>query len=218
MAVHGTSLHAWKIIGIFRNLSIRPSTHAGIAHEGLSKMDRQHIHMAQGVHNVISGMRKSSDILIYIDVAAALDSDIKFYLSSNGVVLSAGDSEGYIRPQFFTRVEKHTRRGYTGFQGNGRVEKGMTEEQKREVLWLQGKPVVGKLEAQEPPVEMMGTLGIAAYPGPEVQDPGEPGFDAGAEDKAGGSEIRSRWEHEIREAGLVPSGNNDQGGIEREKQ
>jgi 2'-phosphotransferase len=90
-------------------------------------MKRQHIHLAQGVpgDKVISGtahfhsypplyltkklvtpgMRKSSQILIYIDLPKALDAGIKFYLSSNGVVLTEGDERGFLSPEFFLRVE-----------------------------------------------------------------------------------------------------------------
>lgn len=50
-------------------------------------------------------MRNSSQILIFVDVQKALDAGIKFFLSANGVVLTAGDAEGYLRPQFFQRVE-----------------------------------------------------------------------------------------------------------------
>ncbi|KAJ7132382.1 KptA family-domain-containing protein [Mycena epipterygia] len=91
MAVHGTSMSAWKLI----------------SKQGLSRMSRNHIHMAQGVSgDVISGMRSSSEVLIFIDVARALEADIKFYLSSNGVVLTPGNDIGYIEPQFFLRVER----------------------------------------------------------------------------------------------------------------
>lgn len=50
-------------------------------------------------------MRKSSEILIYIDVQEAIDAGLKFYLSANGVVLTEGDDRGYLKPQFFSRVE-----------------------------------------------------------------------------------------------------------------
>ena len=49
-------------------------------------------------------MRNSSNILIYIDVQKAIDAGIKFFLSSNGVVLTEGDESGFLRPQFFQRV------------------------------------------------------------------------------------------------------------------
>lgn len=50
------------------------------------------------------GMRNSSQILIYINVQKALDAGIRFYMSSNGVVLTEGDKDGYLRPEFFERV------------------------------------------------------------------------------------------------------------------
>lgn len=51
-----------------------------------------------------AGMRNSSQILIYINVQKALDAGIRFYMSSNGVVLTEGDKDGYLRPEFFERV------------------------------------------------------------------------------------------------------------------
>ncbi|KAJ7230486.1 phosphotransferase KptA/Tpt1 [Mycena pura] len=91
IAVHGTSMSAWKVI----------------SEKGLSRMTRNHIHLAQGfVGDVISGMRSSSEILIFIDVASALDTGIKFYVSSNGVILTPGDNKGYLECKFFSRVER----------------------------------------------------------------------------------------------------------------
>ncbi|KAG6825848.1 hypothetical protein H0H92_002196 [Tricholoma furcatifolium] len=89
VAVHGTTRKAWEII----------------SKEGLSKMKRNHIHLAQGVpgNGVISGMRNSSQVLIYVDVRKALDAGIKFFLSDNGVVLSAG-KDGIISPEYFHDV------------------------------------------------------------------------------------------------------------------
>jgi 2'-phosphotransferase len=49
-------------------------------------------------------MRNSSDILVYIDLQKAMDAGLKFFLSANGVVLSAGDENGFIKPQFFQWV------------------------------------------------------------------------------------------------------------------
>lgn len=70
---------------------------------GLSKMRRQHIHFAigePGAQEVISGMRKSCEIMIFIDLKSALDDGIKFYLSENKVVLSSGIN-GIIPPKYF---------------------------------------------------------------------------------------------------------------------
>jgi len=90
VAVHGTNRTAWAII----------------SRSGLSKMKRNHIHLAQNVagQNVVSGMRNSSRILIFINVQKALDAGIKFWLSDNGVVLTEGDERGYLPEIFFERV------------------------------------------------------------------------------------------------------------------
>ncbi|KDR67620.1 hypothetical protein GALMADRAFT_257845 [Galerina marginata CBS 339.88] len=89
-AVHGTNRIAWEII----------------SKAGLSKMKRNHIHLAQNVagQNVVSGMRTSSQVLIFIDIQKALDAGFKFWLSDNGVVLTEGDSRGYLPKKFFSRV------------------------------------------------------------------------------------------------------------------
>ncbi|KAJ7483309.1 KptA family-domain-containing protein [Mycena latifolia] len=91
MAVHGTTMKAWEII----------------SKQGLSRMSRNHIHLAQGVVGAVtSGMRSSSEVMIFIDVERALEEDIKFYLSRNGVVLTPGNDMGYLEPRFFDRVER----------------------------------------------------------------------------------------------------------------
>jgi len=41
-------------------------------------------------------MRKSSQILIYIDAAKAMADGIKFYISANGVILTEGNEEGFL--------------------------------------------------------------------------------------------------------------------------
>ncbi|KAI0030061.1 KptA family-domain-containing protein [Vararia minispora EC-137] len=94
MAVHGTNMQAWKLI----------------EQNGLSRMTRNHIHLAQGVpgDGVISGMRTSAQVLIYIDLQCALDAGLRFYLSDNGVVLTEGDDKGVVHSRFFSRVtDKH---------------------------------------------------------------------------------------------------------------
>ncbi|KAF9266815.1 hypothetical protein L218DRAFT_857261 [Marasmius fiardii PR-910] len=104
MAVHGTSTEAWK----------------SIAAEGLSKKTRNHIHLAQGLSSdgVISGMRKGSRILIYIDLEKAMGDGIKFYLSSNGVLLTEGEN-GVLKPKYFHKVEilRKTYQAIPGWEG-----------------------------------------------------------------------------------------------------
>jgi hypothetical protein len=99
------------------------------AKQGLSRMNRQHIHLAQGLgqDGVISGMRASSRILIYINLAAAMRKDIKFYLSRNGVILTPGNEYGYLEPGFFQSVERVKRTVRTRRFGD------------KEVVWENGR-------------------------------------------------------------------------------
>ncbi|KAK7048387.1 carbohydrate esterase family 16 protein [Favolaschia claudopus] len=66
VAVHGTTKDAW----------------VSISTQGLKRMKRNHIHLAQGVGggNVISGMRGSSQILIFLDVQRAIDDAMELSL------------------------------------------------------------------------------------------------------------------------------------------
>lgn len=92
MCVHGTSKSAW----------------ASIKCDGLSKMRRQMIHMASGVPStggVISGMRKSSEVIIHIDLERAIQDGVPFYVSSNGVILSPGvEASGILPAKYFSEV------------------------------------------------------------------------------------------------------------------
>ena len=84
-------------------------------------MKRQHIHLAQGLageDGVISGMRQSSSVLIFLDLPKAMSAGIKFFLSDNGVVLTPGDDRGFVPPEFFSRVERsRTHESVAGFDG-----------------------------------------------------------------------------------------------------
>jgi 2'-phosphotransferase len=92
VCVHGTYYNAWDII----------------KEKGLSKMNRQHIHFAIGVpsdSHVISGMRSSSQILIYADVEKMVHNGIPLYKSSNDVLLCPGKLDtGIVPPEYFKRV------------------------------------------------------------------------------------------------------------------
>ncbi|CAN6670802.1 tRNA 2'-phosphotransferase [Trichomonascus vanleenenianus] len=91
--VHGTYTNKWELI-----------KQAG----GLSRMKRNHIHFAAGKpgeDGVISGSRASSNLFIYIDVEKALAKGIEFFLSENGVILTAGDANGLIPIDLFAKVE-----------------------------------------------------------------------------------------------------------------
>ncbi|KAH7082140.1 KptA family-domain-containing protein [Paraphoma chrysanthemicola] len=113
--VHGTDERAWQLI---------------LKGGGLRKMGRNHIHFASGLPAgfkstitdtasteekeaapVISGMRKNSTVLIYIDIQAALSAGINFYLSENGVILTEGNEKGFLGYEFFKRVESRKHDG-----------------------------------------------------------------------------------------------------------
>ena len=74
---------------------------------GLSKMGRTYIHFAIDVpesHLVISGIRKSCDVLIFIDICAALRDGYEFVLSQNKVVLTAGNKKGMLPSKYFLDI------------------------------------------------------------------------------------------------------------------
>jgi 2'-phosphotransferase len=91
VVVHGTYTQAWKII----------------KKKGLSRMNRNHIHFAIGTpgeSHVISGMRSTCQVLIYVDIAKAIADGFDFFLSENHVVLTPGDSEGFLPSTYFRAV------------------------------------------------------------------------------------------------------------------
>ncbi|XP_052430456.1 tRNA 2'-phosphotransferase 1 [Carassius gibelio] len=92
-AVHGSYMKHWP--------SIRS--------QGISRMNRTHIHLAPGLPGeggVISGMRPSCDLAVYIDVAKAMKDGIQFFWSDNGVLLTPGDAAGMLAPRYFSRAQR----------------------------------------------------------------------------------------------------------------
>lgn len=78
VCIHGTNLTAWNII-----------KECGY----LSRMRRQHIHFSKGLPSdggVISGMRNSARVLLYLDVPKALEDGVALLESANGVLLTPG--------------------------------------------------------------------------------------------------------------------------------
>jgi RNA:NAD 2'-phosphotransferase (TPT1/KptA family) len=92
VAVHGTTMPAWE----------------KICTEGLKIMGRQYVHFAIGLpgsDGVISGMRNSSTVLVFLDVGRCLADGIPLFRSQNGVILCPGvGSTGVIPPQYFKEV------------------------------------------------------------------------------------------------------------------
>ena len=91
--VHGTYYDAWK--------QIQTSG-------GLSRMGRTHIHCAAGLpgdNGVISGMRKSSQVYIYLNGTQCAADGIRFHRSDNGVLLTAGvGDEGILPLKYISHV------------------------------------------------------------------------------------------------------------------
>lgn len=75
---------------------------------GLSPMGRMHVHFARGLPDesgVISGMRHSCDVLIYLDLAAAMRDGVPFFVSANEVILSPGAGEPpLVASRYFSRI------------------------------------------------------------------------------------------------------------------
>lgn len=68
-------------------------------------MDRLHIHftMTAPFNTDTSGIRKSCDVLIFIDLQRAIDAGTEFWLSHNNVILSSGHF-GVIDRSFFLKI------------------------------------------------------------------------------------------------------------------
>lgn len=143
--VHGTDEPAWRLI---------------MKSGGLRRMGRNHIHFASGLPAgfkslaidtasveekeaapVISGMRKNSSVLIYIDIHAALEAGINFYISENGVILTEGNEEGFLSYAFFKRVESRKRDGGV-LMSDGKLPEGVivdVDEWQKEIGEASGK-------------------------------------------------------------------------------
>jgi len=91
--IHGTYFKYWRKIKT----------------EGLSRMNRNHIHFAKGL-NFINGLRQDAELFIYIHFDKAKEDGLIFLESENGVVLCAGNSKGFIETKYFLKViTKHGR-------------------------------------------------------------------------------------------------------------
>lgn len=123
-------------------------------------MGRNHIHFASGLPAgfksldastgsveekeappVISGMRKSSTVLVYIDILAAMKAGIKFFISENGVILTEGNENGFLPYEFFKRVESRKKGGGV-LMNDGVLPEGVVvnvEEWEREIGSVDGK-------------------------------------------------------------------------------
>ncbi|KAI5847778.1 KptA family-domain-containing protein [Morchella snyderi] len=103
VAVHGTFYGAYEAI---------------VASGHLSRMGRNHIHLASAETGVISGMRMDAEVLVYVDVVRAVkEGGLAFWMSANGVVLTEGDEGGFLSLRFVERIVD--RRGELGVLWEG---------------------------------------------------------------------------------------------------
>ncbi|KAF2841126.1 hypothetical protein M501DRAFT_989683 [Patellaria atrata CBS 101060] len=123
ICVHGTTYSAWPLIVESGGLKRMTRNHVHFAAglpkgiivtaSGGSKKENQ---VGEGEEDkvepskdnapaaVISGMRTTSSILIFVDIRKAMESGLKFWKSENKVILCEGDDNGLIRLEFFERV------------------------------------------------------------------------------------------------------------------
>jgi 2'-phosphotransferase len=83
-----------------------------IVGQGLKRMQRNHIHFASGLpgkDGVISGMRKSCQVYIYLNAKKCAEDGIVFFRSDNGVLLTAGINDSGTLPvcYFFYVTDVH---------------------------------------------------------------------------------------------------------------
>mmetsp|Transcript_23438 Transcript_23438/g.23184 ORF Transcript_23438/g.23184 Transcript_23438/m.23184 type:complete len:278 (+) Transcript_23438:221-1054(+) len=90
VVVHGTDKKSWLTI----------------MKRGLYRMRRNHIHFATGFPEngqVISGARSNCTVFIDIDIGRAMQDGVKFFISSNSVVLTSG-IKGFLSPKYFKKI------------------------------------------------------------------------------------------------------------------
>jgi 2'-phosphotransferase len=89
LCIHGTSSRAWDSIKV----------------EGLKTMTREYIHCAPGLpgDGVISGMRKTAEVFLYLDTKKMIDDNIKILRAENGVLLTKG-IDGVLPVDYFAKI------------------------------------------------------------------------------------------------------------------
>ncbi|CAA7033156.1 unnamed protein product [Microthlaspi erraticum] len=74
---------------------------------GLKRMNRLHVHFSCGLPTdgqVISGMRRDVNVLIFLDIKKALQDGIAFYVSENKVILTEG-VDGVVPVDYFQKID-----------------------------------------------------------------------------------------------------------------
>jgi len=72
---------------------------------GLSRMERNHIHLCKQIGGTWIRRKKRTNIVIYIDVQAARRGGLKFHSAPNEVIMCSGDVNGYIPIKYFKEIK-----------------------------------------------------------------------------------------------------------------
>ncbi|XP_073309608.1 uncharacterized protein [Primulina huaijiensis] len=83
-----------------------------ILEQGLKRMKRLHVHFSCGLPTdgeVISGMRRDINMLIFLDVRKAMEEGMKLYISDNRVILTEGFG-GVVPMKYFLKIESWPKR------------------------------------------------------------------------------------------------------------
>ncbi|CAK9169443.1 unnamed protein product [Ilex paraguariensis] len=78
-----------------------------ILEHGLKCMNRLHVHFSCGLPTegeVVSGIRRDVNVLIFLDVRKALEESMRLYISDNKVILTEG-FDGVVPVTFFEKIE-----------------------------------------------------------------------------------------------------------------
>merc|ERR1719221_1618110 len=73
--------------------------------QGLSKVARNHIHLANGLpeDGKIRGMRSTAELFVHVDIKKAMEDGVVFYRSKKEVILTQG-FDGWLPPKYFSKV------------------------------------------------------------------------------------------------------------------
>ena len=89
--IHLTTQEAWKSIQL----------------EGLSPLQRNCIDFVRRLPmpgEKVAGVREDADVCIFVDTAKAIDAGITFSVTPSGVIVTEGDEEHRLPPQYFKKV------------------------------------------------------------------------------------------------------------------
>ncbi|OCF39210.1 hypothetical protein I317_06979 [Kwoniella heveanensis CBS 569] len=97
--------------------------------QGLSRMTRQHVHLAPSFQGAIVP-RPNSTLYIYLSLPKLLEAGIPVYVSHNGVVLTPGNEEGIVHREFWAKaVRKQSAKRLVVWEEGKEVEREMTEDE-----------------------------------------------------------------------------------------